>query len=154
MPEPHHLIKKKLRIHLRKGSPVWQAHYRIEKGTWHRKTTGEKDLEKAKEEAFKIYYGAEAKIEKGLPAVSRSFRDVAKAAIGRMEKELSDGDGKPSYKDYISVINRLLIPYFKSKSISEITTTDFKAWANWRDEKIAQDQLDKAQQAALSKAKT
>jgi integrase len=154
MSDPIVLIDKKLRIRKRKGSNVWQVYYCIEKGTWDKKTSGEVDVDKAKEAAFKIYYGAEERKKQGQPATSRSFKAVAKAAVDRMETDFTNGVGKPSFNDYISVINRLLTPYFKSKNISKLTTADFKEWAKWRDDKIAQDKLEKTQKAAINKAKT
>jgi integrase len=154
MPESINLLDKKLWLYQRKGSPVWQIRYCIKKGEWHRTSTSEEDLEKAKQSAFKIYYGAEERLAQGRPAVSRNFRIVAKAAIARMENETKSGEGIASFKDYIRVINKLLIPYFKSKNISEITSADLKDWGNWRDEQIAQDRLAKAQSAAIKNANT
>tara|TARA_B100000315_G_scaffold141267_1_gene130291 strand:+ start:2551 stop:2772 length:222 start_codon:yes stop_codon:yes gene_type:complete len=72
MPESINLLDKKLWLYKRERSPVWQARYAIKKGEWHRESTGEEDLEKAEQAAFKIYYGAEERNALGRPAVSRS----------------------------------------------------------------------------------
>ncbi len=154
MPENINLLDKKLWLFKRARSPLWQMRYAIKKNEWQTKSTGEAELEKAKQIAIKFYYSAEEREAQGRPAVSRSFRVVAKAAIARMENEVKSGEGKVSYNDYIRVINKLLIPYFKSKVISDINSADLKAWALWRDEQLANDRLEKAKQAALNRAKT
>lgn len=154
MPENINLLDKKLWLYKRAKSPVWQMRYAINKGEWNRTSTGEEELEKAKQAAFKIFYSAEERQEQGRAAVSRSFRVVAKAAIYRMAKELENGEGKVTYNDYIRVINNLLTPYFKSKSISEITVSDLMEWTRWRDERIAVGKLERSKQAAINRAKT
>jgi integrase len=154
MPDSINLLDKKLWLYQRKGSPVWQTRYCIKKGEWHRASTGEEDLEKAKQAANRIYFSAEERLSQGRPAVSRSFRIVAKAAVARMENESKSGEGIASFEDYIRVINKLLIPYFRSKNISEVTSADLKDWAKWRDEQLAQDRFNKAQSAALKNAST
>ena len=55
--------------------------------------------------------------------ITRFFKDVAKNAVLRMQKELEQKQGKVIYKDYISIIHKYLIPFFGKYKIDSI---DFK----------------------------
>ena len=52
--------------------------------------------------------------------ISKRFADVAAYLILEMQKQLDAGLGKKSYRDYIIVLNRYLIPYFGDKFVTSI----------------------------------
>jgi hypothetical protein len=52
-----------------------------------------------------------------------------------MTEELDAGGGKIFYKDYISVINNYLIPYFGKQKVDSINTRKLTKFACWRDMK-------------------
>ena len=87
---------------------VWQCRYQID-GKWQRESTKQRDLDKAKAVAHDLF--VEANVRKKLKAspITRAFKDIAKQAILRMEKQIEDGDGKVMYKEYISKVSDNLI---------------------------------------------
>ena len=74
------LLPSKLTLYRRSHSARWQCRYRINGTRWYRESTGEHDLDDAKERAFKLYYSAEERTRNNLPANTRRFRQVAEHA--------------------------------------------------------------------------
>ena len=99
----HVLVPHSLVLFIRPRSSVWQCRYQVD-GIWQRESTQERDLDKAKAVAHDLL--VEANVRKKLKAapITRAFKDIAKQAILRMEKQIEDGDGKVMYKEYISII--------------------------------------------------
>ena len=77
-------------------------------GRWQRLSTNERDLATAKTRAFKLLVEANVK-KNNIAPITRAFKDVAKLAIKRMEKDLADGTGKVIYNDYIAIVKNHLI---------------------------------------------
>jgi integrase len=125
-------VHKKLRLDKRKGSDNWYARLTLENGKRQVKSTGTDNLDEAKELALAFYYETQARIKNKLPATTRKFKHVADFAIQRMESELEAGSGKQSYKDYISALNRCLVPYFGNTDISKIDLAGLTAFDEWR----------------------
>jgi len=115
----HTLIEHQLVVYQRGRSTVWQCRFNVD-GRWQRLSTDERDLATAKRRAFKLLVEANVKKENNIAPITRSFKDVAKLAIKRMEKDLADGNGKVIYNDYITVAKNYLIPYFGKYSVNNI----------------------------------
>jgi len=131
------LLPNKLTLYRRSHSGRWQCRYKLKGRGWHRESTGEHELEDAREAAFKLYYSAEERARNNLPVNTRRFKHVAEHAKRRMQQELAYGTGKGVYKQYIRVIDQHLIPYFGNRQIDSITVADLHDYAAWRDEAIA-----------------
>lgn len=126
----HVLVPHSLVLFIRPRSSVWQCRYQVD-GIWQRESTKERDLEKAKAVAHDLL--VEANVRKKLKAapITRAFKDIAKQAILRMEKQIEDGDGKAMYKEYISIIEKYLIKFFGKYKVDAIThplIEEFEAW--------------------------
>ena len=73
-------------LYQRERSGVWQLRIKLADGKWHRTTTREHDLERARERALDLYYEARAKQQANIPANSRRFSNVAKLVIKQMQE--------------------------------------------------------------------
>ena len=129
-------INEKLTIYRRPRSTRWQARIRLSNGEWHRFSTGKTEFQEAKEEALKQYYTADFKQKNKLPPSTRKFRRVAEFAKQRMQEELESGGGRVVFKDYITAVDRYLIPFFGNKSVASIKVSDLKEFDAWRTEKL------------------
>jgi integrase len=118
----HVMLSKKLILYRRERSAVWQCRYKAD-NVWHRATTKEVELERAKDAAQKLMFEAEFRLRNNLPIITKNFKHVAQLAIQRMEQERANGGGKVTYKDYVTVINRYLIPILGKHNITSIDTT-------------------------------
>lgn len=129
-------INDKLTIYRRHKSTRWQARLRLPNGEWYRFSTGKTDVEEAKEEALKQYYTADFRQKNKLPATTRKFRRVAEFAKEQMQQELDAGGGRVVFKDYITAIDRYLIPYFGNREVASIKARDLQDFDTWRTEKL------------------
>lgn len=136
MREAISVLDEKVNLYKRGRSKNWQAAIKLKNGKWERFSTGTDDEAVAKEQALKLFYGAEAKAENKLPQSTRKFRNVAKYAIDRMQTEIDGGSGKVTYKDYIRVINNYLIPFFGKYDVANINVKLLNQYADWRDAKM------------------
>ncbi len=119
----HTLIERQLNVYLRERSTIWQCSYQVD-GKWQRTSTGEKDLELAKKAAHEILIKANIRKEMNVAPITRTFKDIARLAIERMDKETDAGQGKVTYKDYKLAINNYLVPALGKMFVDNI---DFKA---------------------------
>ena len=131
----HILVPHSLVLFIRPRSSVWQCRYQID-GKWQRESTKQRDLDKAKAVAHDLF--VEANVRKKLKAapITRAFKDIAKQAILRMEKQIEDGDGKVMYKEYISIIEKYLIKFFGKYKVDAITHPLIEEFEQWRIEKM------------------
>jgi integrase len=129
-------ISERVRLDKRERSPKWQARVKLANGTWHRFSTKTEDLEKAKEAALKFYYAADDRLKNNLPQNTRRFKAVAQFARDRMEQELASGGGRIVFKDYITAIDKYLIPFFGQWDVASIDVAALKKFDTWRTEKL------------------
>lgn len=127
-----------IRLTRRPNSKAWQAAFKIGDRLV-RVTTGCRQLDEAKKRARDQFIEYRIRLQNNLPVISKRFSDVAASCIADMQNQLSAGAGKKSYKDYIAVLNRYLIPYFQNKHINTITFADLQAFSQWRAEKIGKE---------------
>lgn len=128
-------IHKKLKLDKRANSSSWYARLTLDNGKRIVKSTKTDDLEAAKERAIELYHDTRARIKNNLPAQTRKFKHVAQHAIKRMQAELDEGGGKQAYKDYVSALNRWLIPYFETTDVAKIDLAALTAFDAWRTER-------------------
>ena len=113
------LLDGDIRVFKRPRSRAWQATFKMD-GRWVRVSTKCKQLSEAKEAARELYIEYKIRQKNGLPVISKRFADVAAYCVADMQKQLDAGLGKKSYRDYIIVLNRYLIPYFGDKFVTSI----------------------------------
>ena len=126
----HVLVPHTLLVFVRPRSTVWQCRYQVD-GRWQRESTKERDLGKAKVVAHDLLVEANVRKKLNAAPITRLFKDIAKQAMFRMEKLISDGDGKSMYKEYISIIENYHVNFFGKYKVDEIThqlIEEFDAW--------------------------
>ena len=123
---PHALV-----VFKRPRSMVWQCRYKVD-ARWQRESTKEYNLKKAKAIAHDLL--VEASVRKKLRAapITRTFKDIAKQAIFRMEKLIADGDGKSMYKEYISIIENYHVNFFGKYKVDAINHELVEQFEKWR----------------------
>ena len=119
----------------RSRSSVWQARFKVG-DNWVRITTKKRDKKAAAEVAKDLYLEAQFKDKHKLPVITRRFKDIAKLAIASMNEALDGGQGKSVYKDYISALNRYLIPFFGNHHIHRIDYPLLREFERWRMERM------------------
>jgi len=132
----HTIISNELVLYKRERSSAWQCRYKVGSNKWQRKSTRTNDFKEAELKAKDKFYEARARVRLGEPEITRRFKDVANLAIRRMEEEQGVGEGKHSYKDYIRVINKYLIPYFRNTFITNIDQPKLNGFDKWRKEQM------------------
>jgi len=140
------LIKGSINLVRRTDSNKWQVHYKVAgmRG-WVRKGTGTPDLELAKQFAMREQMRAELLIEQGRPITSKKFKQVAGAVVKRLEERIAGGTNKPVDKDYLSALNRWLIPYYKDINVDCITQDHINGFHEDRTEKAGRELSSSAQ---------
>jgi len=125
------IIDGELLVVLRERSSVYQCHYKID-GKWQRTSTKQRDIKQAIEVAKDIYKEAHWKKKNQVAPITRYFRDVAKTVIKKLQDALDSGEGKAVYKDYITAINRYLVPALGKYYVDSI---DWKAFAYFEEQR-------------------
>jgi hypothetical protein len=120
-----------------KRSKMWQVRFRLDvlvlgRRKWLRASTKRTKLEDAKRVALDMFDEARFRERTGLAPIAKRYSDIAQACIDEMRKDLSVGNGKSVYKDYIQCIERYLIPYFGNRYLTSITHNDIVEFENWR----------------------
>ena len=105
----HVVIDKELLVYKRERSDIWQCRYCIDK-KWQRNSTKDYELSKAKKKAKEIYLEAQFRKRNDIAPITRYFKDIAKTVVKKLKDDLASGNGKVIYKDYISAIEKYLIP--------------------------------------------
>ena len=131
----HILVPNTLVVFVRPRSTVWQCRYQVD-GKWQRESTKERNLDDAKRVAHDLLIEANVRKKLNAAPITRTFKDIAKQAIIRMEKLIADGDGKSIYKEYISIIDNYLIKFFGSYKIDNITHQLLEEFDVWRIQKM------------------
>jgi len=130
----------------RPDSLNWQAHYKVENHRgWVRKGTKTSDLAKATQFAIREQMKAELLVESGRPITSKKFKQVAGAVAKAIEMRIAAGTFKPVERDYLSAINRWLIPYYGNINVDCITPSDISGFHEYRAEKVGRELSSSAQ---------
>lgn len=119
----------------RSHSSAWQARYKIG-NKWLRTTTKHKELERAVKVAKDNYLRAKYREEEGLPIVTKRFDAVARLVKQKLQAAIDAGEGKAVFSDYITAVDRYLVPFFGNYNVSTIDFPLIKQFADWRDKKL------------------
>ena len=119
----HIIIDRQLTIYKRERSAVWQCRFKCD-GRWQRCSTNERLLKDAKARAHDILVEANVKKKLNIAPVTRKFRDVARTVVKKLKENVDDKTAKPVYKDYITAIEKYLIPVLGKYSINNITQAE------------------------------
>jgi hypothetical protein len=98
-----------VKLYRRDRSRKWQAAFQMD-GQYIRVSTGKSDLDEAKKAASDSYLEYKFRQKNGLPVISKRFADVAALCRATMKEQLENGVGKKSFRDYIIVIDKYLVP--------------------------------------------
>jgi integrase len=131
----HTLMERALVIYRRENSDVWQCRLKVA-SEWQRASTKERKLSEAKRAAKEIFYQAVARKQQNLPVVTRQFNHIAKIVLDQIEKAKQENRAKKSYDDYLIVINRYLLPFFKNRRISNINHEVLAKFNDWREKEM------------------
>ncbi|HFD3590171.1 TPA: tyrosine-type recombinase/integrase [Vibrio parahaemolyticus] len=86
------------------------------------------DIDEAKSRAWALKFETEGKITAGIPLYETKELSIKKA----FDMVIADLNNKrvqrPTYKDYCYVIQNFIVPYFKRKTISELTTKNIRQY--------------------------
>jgi integrase len=129
-------VSEHIRLDTRPGSAKWQARVKLADGSWHRFSTKTESLERATEVAMKFFYTSEDRLKNNLPQSTRKFRRVAEFARDRMHEELNSGGGHVVFKDYITALDKYLIPFFGSYDVANIDAKALVEFGKWRTEQL------------------
>ena len=114
------VIDNEVIIAKRERSSIWQCRYRVEK-KWQRTSTGERDVELAKEKAKELFYRARARKDAEYTPITRKFKDVANLVLKQLRDDFKAGKNIQKYKDYTNVIERFFLPVLSRYNIDSIT---------------------------------
>jgi len=89
-------------------------------------------MDQARAAAIKLADQWAIREELGLPVKRPSFAVVANAVIEDLRLAASRSNGKVVYRDYITVIERYLIPFFGQKTFEAITSEVLRDFDGWR----------------------
>jgi integrase len=119
----HILIDRQLTIYKRERSDVWQCRFKCD-GRWQRCSTKERTLKEAKAKAHDILVEANVKKKLNIAPVTRKFRDVARIVLKKLKNNVDEKTAKSVYKDYITAIEKYLMPVLSSYNINSITQAE------------------------------
>ena len=134
------LMDGDIRVFKRPRSRAWQATFKVA-GRWVRVSTKCNQLSEAKEAARELYLEYKVRQKSGLPVISKRFADVAAYCIADMQKQLDADLGKKSFRDYIIVLNKYLIPYFGGQFVTSIDYEELQRFARWREQKMGREPM-------------
>ena len=132
----HKLRDGEVVMFLRIDSEQWQCRYRLKDIGWVRRTTRTRNLEVAIECACDWYDEARYRLRAGLAPELKRIGDIARETVRELQTLTVSGRGKRVYVDYCSVIERYIIPYFKNRYITTVTTSDIAEFEAWRNERL------------------
>ena len=125
-----------IKLYLRDESkdPRWQAHIKLngdDKGI--QRSTGERDLERAKHAALAILGELNHRISQNIPLRSKTFSEVAAIYLQEAERLYIEGRKSQGRYDIIrGTLRRYLLPYFGKRDITAIHRKDLMDYRVWR----------------------
>jgi len=134
--ELHHLLDGKITLYIREKSEYWQVRFLLPNKEYMRLSTGEYDLERAKTQAVILYETFKTKIKMGTPLRVKTFGDVARLVLKDIRASKQQNKFKKTYRDYVFVIQKYLLPFFGKKNIAELTAEDITEFEAWRESQM------------------
>jgi hypothetical protein len=132
------LMDGEVRLFKRKHSSVWQVVFTMD-GRQVRVSSKKRNLKDALEAARDIYLDYRVRQKNGLPVISKRFASVAALCRATMAEQLENGVGKKSFRDYIIVIDKYLVPFFGDVFVTSIDYEMLQKFARWREEKMGRE---------------
>ncbi|MCX8755039.1 site-specific integrase [Vibrio parahaemolyticus] len=86
------------------------------------------DIEEATQKAWALKFELEGMVKAGLDIVPTQKHSIEKACLSVIEELENKANKRPVYKDYALVYNNFIIPYFKGKSIDDLTTKNIRIY--------------------------
>lgn len=120
-------------IFQRTSSSIWQCRFKLPNGQWHRLSTGSSDEAQAQLVAVKLAHQWAAREQLGLPIRRPTFGTIAREVRQELEQSLAAHHGKVVYQDYITVLDKYLIPFFGSHRFEDITSEQLSEFDRWRE---------------------
>jgi hypothetical protein len=102
-------------------------------------STKKRILQDAKDAARNIYLNCRFRQTNGLPVISKRFADVAALCRATMKQQLGTGVGKKSFRDYIIVIDKYLVPFFGDIFMTGIHYEMLQGFTGWREAKMGRE---------------
>jgi integrase len=134
--ELHHLLDGKITLYIREKSEYWQVRFLLPNKEYMRLSTGEYDLDRAKTQAVILYETFKTKIKMGTPLRVKTFGDVARLVLKDIRASKQQNKFKKTYRDYVFVIQKYLLPFFGKKNITELTAEDITEFEAWRESQM------------------
>ena len=122
-------------LYKRANSNAWQCRYK-HLNKWLRQSTGCEAFENAKEQATTIWHEARWRAKQNLPVQSKRFKDIATEVAQSLQARIDAGKAKAIDKDYVTCINKYLIPYFAKHHVDKIDGELLAGLDDWRQEKM------------------
>ena len=132
------LMDGEVRLFKRKHSKVWQIAFTLD-GRQVRVSSKKRILNDAVAAAREIYLDYRFRQKNGLPVISKRFADVAALCRATMKQQLENGVGKKSFRDYIIVIDKYLVPFFGDIFVTSIDYEMLQKFARWREAKMGRE---------------
>jgi len=114
---------------------AYQCRVKFHGQPWKSQTTKHKNLDAAIEAAKNIYYQMKGKLEAGGQIHITRFRDLAIQYLTERQREIDRSThkrGSASIKEYRSVINTYLIPFFGDMDVNRINREAILDYREWR----------------------
>ena len=132
----HHLLDGKITLYIREKSAYWQARFTMPNGEYIRLSTGHYDLEEAKIQSVILFETLKVKVRLGTPLRVKTFGDVARLVLKDIRASKQQNKFKKTYRDYVFVIQKYLLPFFGRKNIAELTAEDITEFEAWRESQM------------------
>jgi len=113
---------------------VWQCHMSVKghKG-YVRRSTGETDLDKAKERSLQILGELHQRVAQSLPLGKKTFAEVAAGYLRDAETRMNEGRNSAGrYSIIKGTLQRYLVPYFGKRDITLLQKKDLMDYRAWR----------------------
>ena len=123
-------------LYRRPDSQRWQARFKLKDMQWRRTATKHMNLQYAAQSACEAYDRARFLFDENIPISSKRFDAAANLAVEELTKQLAAKVGKSVYKDYVTVINKYLIPFFGRYNINSIGYEEMQAFGVWRERQL------------------
>jgi len=130
-PKQIKLLDGKVTVYKRPQSAQWQCRFKLSNGDWHSASTGTDDLMEAKKQAMTLFEVVKIKIENNIALRTKTFKQLANEEIKLLRGVATSQRGARTYKDYLFIWEKYLIPFFGKYPVEEITNelvADFEAW--------------------------
>ena len=115
-------------------TPQWQCRFKIRGHSGYvRRSTGESDLDRAKEVSLQILGELNQRVTQNLPLKRKTFSEIAAAFLKDAETRWKEGrNSEGRYVLIKGTVQRYLVPYFGNRDITLIQKKDLMAYRAWR----------------------